>query len=446
MARFRKENSQTRDGDQEPRRAAHFRGAGPGAAESARTRVERPAGAVHAPSAGQQPTTRPAGKRFRQPGAPAAPHAAAARPAPAQPQSPAPAQQRANAARPAASHPAQPGVPQGSRVTPPTRVYQPGGSYASHGAAGAAGASRGRAAGAGQMGAAGASRGQQVASPYAAASGGRGGRPPRGGRRPAAGNGGGTGRQPRRKNILPKVLIAVGVVLLLVAGGLFAWTQFGYQQAVSSYNNLTQYVVTDTDDGIPDVDFDALAEVNPDVVGWIYVPNTTVSYPVVQTDNNDKYLNMLFDGTSNASGAIFMDMDNAAPGGTDQQTTLYGHHMMNDTMFNFVDRAHGDQVEFDKIERIYYITRETTYIYTPVMDTRVSPDDVDVRTANLGDGFTAYLERLLADTGSRSDDAEERIASADRVLTLVTCNYDIGTKQRSAMVCVLDQEVERSQG
>ena len=74
---------------------------------------------------------------------------------------------------------------------------------------------------------------------------------------------------------------------------------------------------------MPIIDFDALAQTNPEIVGWIYVPGTNINYPVVQTNNNSKYLNTLFDGTANASGAIFLDSDDTAPGMVDQQTTIY---------------------------------------------------------------------------------------------------------------------------
>ena len=55
--------------------------------------------------------------------------------------------------------------------------------------------------------------------------------------------------------------------------------------------------------GVPIIDFNALAQTNPEVVGWIYAPGTNINYPVVQTNNNSKYLNTLFDGTANASGS-----------------------------------------------------------------------------------------------------------------------------------------------
>ena len=54
----------------------------------------------------------------------------------------------------------------------------------------------------------------------------------------------------------------------------------------------------------------ALQEVNPDVFGWIYSPDTTINYPVVQGDDNAYYLKHLADGTENRNGYPFLDIQN----------------------------------------------------------------------------------------------------------------------------------------
>ena len=61
-----------------------------------------------------------------------------------------------------------------------------------------------------------------------------------------------------------------------------------------------------------EADFPSLLETNWDTVGWICIPDTELSYPVVQADDNHTYLNKSFTGRRSGSGAIFMDMNNDA--------------------------------------------------------------------------------------------------------------------------------------
>ena len=80
------------------------------------------------------------------------------------------------------------------------------------------------------------------------------------------------------------------------------------------------------------LDWDALRAINPDVVGWIVVPDTPISYPIVRGQDNAHYLRHTFSGERNASGAIFMDYRNSADF-SDNQIILHGHNMRDGSMF-----------------------------------------------------------------------------------------------------------------
>ena len=248
------------------------------------------------------------------------------------------------------------------------------------------------------------------------------------------------------RDVLPVVLIAVGVVLLLVAAFIFVRAQLGYREAQATYDQLETYAVTDTaGDDLPSVDFDELEAINPDVVGWIYVPGTPINYPVVQTTDNTTYLRKLFDGTPNGSGTVFMDCDDTAPGGIDQQTTLYGHHTQDGKMFRAIDYA-LDQDKFDQIDAVYYMTREATYVCRPLMDCLVEDTFTDARIATFEDegAFSSYLTTMRGMAKAVAEDVDERQASAENVLTLVTCSGEIIPRTtRAAMVCTIEERIDR---
>ncbi len=285
---------------------------------------------------------------------------------------------------------------------------------------------------------------------YCASASGSGAVPPRGLVPSGSASGFQPPEPPRKKKggALSIVLIVVGVALLLVAGGLFIKAQIGYKQAESTYAGLQQYAVSaDSGDGVPDVDFDGLAAINPDIVGWIYAPGTPINYPVVQTDDNTTYLTKLFDLSGNGSGTIFMDMDDTAPGMVDQQTTLYGHHMNDGKMFKVVDNT-LDQASFDAFPFVYYITPSATYKLRPLMTAQVEDTYVDARKTNFtgeGESLRAYLEDMLAHAKAQADDAAARIEDADQVMSLVTCAGEIIPRTTRAVMVLTVEEVTARQ-
>ena len=97
-----------------------------------------------------------------------------------------------------------------------------------------------------------------------------------------------------------------------------------------------------TEDAMPDdpvikellaMDLQALREVNEDVLGWIHIPASAISYPLLQWTDNDFYLTHTWTQSENASGSIFMDYQNS-PDFTDFNTIIYGHNMRNGDMFS----------------------------------------------------------------------------------------------------------------
>lgn len=256
-------------------------------------------------------------------------------------------------------------------------------------------------------------------------------------RAPRGGKSGRSGK--RRGNLLSNILIAVGVALLLVAGGLFVKAQIGYKKANDYYSGIAEMAVKDSsgEDGIPQIDFDALKKESDDIVGWIYVPGTRINYVVAQGETNNTYLRHLPNGEYSENGTIFMDMDGTAPGMVDQQTTLYGHHMNDGAMFEPID-ASMDQKVFDTFKKVYYITPEMTYVLKPMFTMQVQDDYVDARRTNFDSekAFTQYLQASLAQAKASAKDAAAEVEKADKVLTLVTCAGQIIPRTtRAGMVC-----------
>lgn len=80
------------------------------------------------------------------------------------------------------------------------------------------------------------------------------------------------------------------------------------------------------------VDFAALAKKNPEIKAWVRLDGTAVDLPIVQTTDDDFYLDHRFDEKKNKLGTPFIDAANAGDF-SDKHTVVYGHAVSSGAMF-----------------------------------------------------------------------------------------------------------------
>lgn len=107
------------------------------------------------------------------------------------------------------------------------------------------------------------------------------------------------------------------------------------------------------------VDFEALKQVNQDVVGWLYCEDTPINYPVVKGEDNSYYLKHSYDGKQVKSGSIFVDAA-CGEGFSDANTVIYGHYIKDGSMFACLKKW-GDQSFYEEHPRIWLLTPEADY-------------------------------------------------------------------------------------
>ena len=247
----------------------------------------------------------------------------------------------------------------------------------------------------------------------------------------------------KKSNTLSNILIVVGIALLLVAGGIYASNMMNYQKIDEENERVAEYAKLSGDENVPpEVDWEALKAINPDVVGWLQVPGTVVNYPVYQTGDNEYYLNHAPDRSESIGGAVFMDWECKAPGMVDAQTIVYGHHMRNGSQFKQIADM-DDQTLFDGVKTVWYVTEQQgAFDLAPVFLYYTSEDDTEVRqfTFESDESFRQYLNTYFAKAVTKRADAEQILAQASHLFTLSTCNYYDGYG-RTLLVCVPKSEV-----
>lgn len=170
------------------------------------------------------------------------------------------------------------------------------------------------------------------------------------------------------------------------------------------------------------VDFDALMELNDDVMGWIYCEDTVINYPVVWGRDNDYYLERNFRRRVDPNGTIFADGSNLADF-TDNNTILYGHHMQDMTMFATLKYW---------LKQDYYEEHPCMWLLTPHQDYRVeliagyvTAADSETFTVYRGGGpeLREYIRQALARSEFRSPAQQEEIDENAQYVLLSTCAY-----------------------
>ena len=165
------------------------------------------------------------------------------------------------------------------------------------------------------------------------------------------------------------------------------------------------------------MDFSALREVNSEVFGWIYIPGTTISYPLVQGQDNDYYLNHTWKKTYGSVGAIFLECQNHADL-SDFNTIVYGHRMNNNSMFGPL-RRYQKQSFWEAHPYLYLTDDSGTHQYEIFAAYEASVSSV---TYQLGFSGTTSKQAFLEECLSRSVLTTGITPTEnDHILTLSTC-------------------------
>lgn len=199
----------------------------------------------------------------------------------------------------------------------------------------------------------------------------------------------------------------------------------------SSEETTQEEATTDPETGLPlvevptlAIDFEELTSINGDFACVLYVPALDMTYPVAYSSDNDEYLHTTFEGTKNASGCIFVDM-NASKDFTDLNTILYGHNMKNMTMFGSLKRFSQDETLCASDPYFYLYFEGKTYQYRIFSYYVVSNrDDTVYGAVDDEETYDAFVESAF--TRSQFTDYENEEDQVDfstrpLLVTLSTC-------------------------
>ena len=260
-------------------------------------------------------------------------------------------------------------------------------------------------------------------------------------------------KKSRNKSKLDIRQLVMVLCALIAVGSLGYFAFYNYQATHSSEQvsniekfknnkkvNITSKKATVTLDDIetpPILDeYAPVFALNQSTVGWIKIDGTSVDYPVLQTSNNDYYLNHNFDQEEDNNGSIYLDKD-CSIWPRSQNLLIYGHNMKSGKMFGSLKKYKDEEffrehrtIQFDTIyEKGTY---QVMFVFNEVIhdESEVAFKYYQFISANSAEEFNSYMNEMremsLYDTGVQA-------LYGDSLITLSTCDY---TKNSDRFVIV----------
>ena len=173
--------------------------------------------------------------------------------------------------------------------------------------------------------------------------------------------------------------------------------------------------------------YETLYKSNNKLIGWIKIADTNIDYPVMQTTDNEYYLNHNFDQEESKAGALFLDYQCDVVSGCDNYI-IYGHHLSSGGMFSklsdYQSKSYYEKHKYINFDTIY---EEGTYQVMFAFRSRVYDSDQVVFkyyqfiNATSEEEFTSYMNEMRKDSFY---DTGVEAYYGDQLLTLSTCDYN----------------------
>lgn len=174
---------------------------------------------------------------------------------------------------------------------------------------------------------------------------------------------------------------------------------------------------------------------NKDIVSYISIEGTTISYPILQSNDNDYYLWRGVDKKENIQGSLFMDY-RSNPSYEDKNTIIYGHLMKRGDMFsplkNFYDQDFVNSSP-QTVELIYEGGILKGRIFA-IMEIPVDRHD-DILFSQK-ENWPNFLEELRNNSSSKFS-YKEKFEEDDRIVSLSTCVESLDDNYRTIVFVVI---------
>ncbi|WP_024866211.1 class B sortase [Butyrivibrio sp. FCS014] len=236
-----------------------------------------------------------------------------------------------------------------------------------------------------------------------------------------------------------KALLTASGAVVVISAVILATTVLQYKTAEDLYVGAEEIYVEESQEEQPvpvernqeetvvdghdwwdcvDVNVGKLSEEYPDVVGWLYFENEDISYPIMYSGDNAKYLSTAYTGEKAKAGAIFIDGE-STPDFSDPHSLVYGHNMRDLSMFGKLRYYRNEPGYYEDHQYFQVFTKDSVYRYR-IFACEVVPDNHDVFWVYGKEPVDYYRMLKKVEQNSFINTGIEANES-DHVITLATC-------------------------
>ncbi len=238
----------------------------------------------------------------------------------------------------------------------------------------------------------------------------------------------------KRKFKVKNILLILFVVVFLFSTTKIILFLFDSHNNKKETKELIQDVINieiEEEKEVFKIDFEKLLSINNDTIGWIRFNQDKVNNPIVHTRDNSYYLKRSFEKKNNQAGAIFMDYRNTSF--NDKNVVLFGHAMLDDTMFGSLQ---------DIFKNDFFDTKENNYIQIYNKDNElltyqifsyyiIEKEEYYITTSFKSDSdFNKFIDTITKRSYKKFD---VEVSTNDNILTLSTCSGTGGTSKRKVV-------------
>lgn len=235
-----------------------------------------------------------------------------------------------------------------------------------------------------------------------------------------------------KKNI-KGILILIVISIFLICS-IYLWYNYIIEKVNETEANLINIYKEQPIDNVENKSerikqLEELQKVNKDIVAYIEIPGTNISYPVLQSKDNDYYMYRNYKKNNSKDGSIFLDkeVDLNLPS---TNFLLYGHNNENGKMFSellnykkesfykehptitFITNAEEAEYEIIAVflSKVYYKTDKNVFRYYYFINAETVMD---------------YEYFIINSKNASLYDTGKTAKYGDQLLTLSTCSYHV---------------------